>query len=202
MAVSIKGEKSCQDNTSRKEAKQMILQAALNIGLEEGNENVTVRRIGERIGYSTGVIYYHFKDKQDILDELARQLDREAYETVKSFIDMDKPVKEALKGLYLSIADLAENSPSDYKRLFTNRRNYGRSHTVWTGLIKELMDIAVERGELRIKDTAIASTCLLSYIIGSNILFVELKSGVAGSSKDYADRVVDVILDGLMNAGI
>ena len=64
------------------------------------------------------------------------------------------------------------------------------------------MDIAVERGELRIKDTAIASTCLLSYIIGSNILFVELKSGVAGSSKDYADRVVDVILDGLMNAGI
>ena len=135
---------SRQHQQERSEAvKQMILQAALNIGLEEGNENVTVRRIGERIGYSTGVIYYHFKDKQDILDELARQLDREAYETVKSFIDMDKPVKEALKGLYLSIADLAENSPSDYKRLFTNRRKYGRSHTVWTGLIKELMDIAV-----------------------------------------------------------
>ena len=82
---------SRQHQQERSEAvKQMILQAALNIGLEEGNENVTVRRIGERIGYSTGVIYYHFKDKQDILDELARQLDREAYETVKSFIDMDK----------------------------------------------------------------------------------------------------------------
>ena len=190
---------SRQHQQERSEAvKQMILQAALNIGLDEGNENVTVRRIGERIGYSTGVIYYHFKDKQDILDELARQLDREAYETAKSFIDMDKPVK----GLYISIADLSERAPSDYKRLFTNRRKYGSSQTVWIGLIKELMDIAVERGELRIKDTAIASTCLLSYIIGSNILFVELKSGIAGSSKDYADRVVDVILNGLINAGI
>ena len=49
---------SRQHQQERSEAvKQMILQAALNIGLEEGNENVTVRRIGERIGYSTGVIY-------------------------------------------------------------------------------------------------------------------------------------------------
>ena len=55
---------SRQHQQERSEAvKQMILEAALEIELEDGEDKVTVRRIGEKIGYSTGVIYYHFRSR-------------------------------------------------------------------------------------------------------------------------------------------
>ncbi|MGN1083010.1 MAG: TetR/AcrR family transcriptional regulator, partial [Candidatus Avispirillum sp.] len=93
---------SRQHQQERSEAvKQMILEAALEIELEDGEDKVTVRRIGEKIGYSTGVIYYHFRDKQDIIDELSRKIDTEAYETVKAFIDPAKSIRENLKCLYI-----------------------------------------------------------------------------------------------------
>ena len=194
---------SRQHQQERSEAvKQMILEAALEIELEDGEDKVTVRRIGEKIGYSTGVIYYHFRDKQDIIDELSRKIDTEAYETVKAFIDPEKTIRENLKCLYIGIATLAKTKPIEYKRIFTNRRAYGRSHEAWAELIKEVLDVAVERGELKARDTAVLTNCLLGYIIGCNILFLEHKMGGVNVTEEFAENIVKVILDGLYNSGL
>ena len=76
---------SRQQQRARSEAmKQAILDAAIKIEMEEGSDKITVRKIGDLIGYSTGVIYYHFKDKQDIVRAMDQKLDEEAFNAVKA----------------------------------------------------------------------------------------------------------------------
>jgi AcrR family transcriptional regulator len=51
----------------REEVKDLILSAAREIFLEEGYENTSIRKIATKIEYSPGVIYLHFRDKNELL---------------------------------------------------------------------------------------------------------------------------------------
>lgn len=51
----------------KSEMKQFILDAAMNLFIEEGFENVSIRRIADKIEYSHATIYLYFKDKDEIL---------------------------------------------------------------------------------------------------------------------------------------
>lgn len=48
----------------------MILDASMKLFLEEGFENVSIRKIADIIEYSPTTIYLHFKDKNEILFNL------------------------------------------------------------------------------------------------------------------------------------
>ena len=96
---------------------------------DERYKEITVRGIGERIGYSTGVIYYHFKDKQDIMDSVDRLLDEETYNTVFSLVDPERSIKENLSALFDYTCDLAYNNVEAYKRVFTTSRIQGNDYT-------------------------------------------------------------------------
>ncbi len=50
----------------REEVKDLILNAAREIFLAEGFENTSIRKIASRIEYSPGIIYLHYKDKNEL----------------------------------------------------------------------------------------------------------------------------------------
>jgi AcrR family transcriptional regulator len=52
----------------KKELRQDILDAARDMFVREGFENVSMRKIAEKIEYSPTTIYLYFKDKADLLD--------------------------------------------------------------------------------------------------------------------------------------
>ena len=54
----------------REEKKDLILDAAKRISIEEGFEKVSIRKIAEEIEYSPGTIYLYFKNRDEILFEL------------------------------------------------------------------------------------------------------------------------------------
>ena len=54
----------------RHELRERILDAARALFAEQGYEAVTMRKIAEKIEYSPTAIYFHFKDKQTLLQEL------------------------------------------------------------------------------------------------------------------------------------
>ena len=56
--------------TDPHEARRAILDQASQLLAESGPESLTMRRLSQRIGASTIVLYTHFRDKQAILDEL------------------------------------------------------------------------------------------------------------------------------------
>lgn len=53
------------------ERKEQILEKSLEIIYQEGFSNLTIKNIANRIGISEPAIYRHFKDKHEIVDELA-----------------------------------------------------------------------------------------------------------------------------------
>ena len=52
----------------KKELRQEILDAAREMFVEDGYENVSMRKIAEKIEYSPTTIYLYFRDKADLLD--------------------------------------------------------------------------------------------------------------------------------------
>jgi TetR/AcrR family transcriptional regulator, tetracycline repressor protein len=51
-----------------------IIKAALEILDSEGLENVTLRRIAAKLNVQAPALYWHFKDKQDITDDMAQAI--------------------------------------------------------------------------------------------------------------------------------
>jgi len=57
----------------KEELKGKILQAARELFMQKGFEEVSIRNIAEKIEYSPTTIYLHFKDKDEIFLELHRE---------------------------------------------------------------------------------------------------------------------------------
>ncbi len=51
--------------------RRQILTAARNIGIQSGWKAVTIRAVAQQLGYTAPLLYEHFRDKQEILTELA-----------------------------------------------------------------------------------------------------------------------------------
>jgi AcrR family transcriptional regulator len=51
--------------------REQILAAARSIGVRKGWKAVTIRAVAQRLGYTSPLLYEHFRDKEDILTQLA-----------------------------------------------------------------------------------------------------------------------------------
>ena len=76
--------------------RQEILDAARTLFIREGYENVSMRKIAERIDYSPTTIYLHFKDKSDLLFAVC---DETFAKLVQEFQALEKNVKDPVQGL-------------------------------------------------------------------------------------------------------
>ena len=47
-----------------------ILEAAINIVVENGFDGCTMRAVGSGVGMKAGSIYYHFASKDEIIEEI------------------------------------------------------------------------------------------------------------------------------------
>jgi AcrR family transcriptional regulator len=87
----------------REEVKDLILNAAREIFLTEGYENTSIRKIATKIEYSPGIIYHHFKDKNDLLLALH-----------------DKAFECKIEALFLSV----QHIPDPLDRLYATGKSY------------------------------------------------------------------------------
>ncbi len=60
--------------------RQLILRHAFAVLNEAGLEGLTLRRLAGRLNVKAPAIYWHFKDKRDLLDDMATQVFRESYQ--------------------------------------------------------------------------------------------------------------------------
>ena len=57
----------------KEQLRRQILSAARELFVNEGYENVSMRKIANKIEYSPTTIYLHFKDKADLLDSVCKE---------------------------------------------------------------------------------------------------------------------------------
>jgi TetR/AcrR family transcriptional regulator, tetracycline repressor protein len=100
--------------------RQLILHQAFAVLNEAGLEGLTLRRLAARLNVKAPAIYWHFKDKQDLLDEMATQVLREsmqesaALESMASWREWATACYEGLRKSLLRYRDGAKMFSGTY----------------------------------------------------------------------------------------
>ena len=105
--------------------REEILNAALAFALEEGFASMSIRKIAAKIGYSTGVIYYHFRDKQEIIDAIQEREGKDLRNTITSALQPDASAMDNLRAVYQQIMLLAFHNAHRYNLLVLQRHGRG-----------------------------------------------------------------------------
>ncbi len=88
------------------EMRQLIVKTAMQLFIEKGMDNVSIRAIAEKIEYSPGSIYSYFKDKGEIIHAIHTEGFERLYALQKTLDGVTNPVdKLAQMGrLYMKFA--------------------------------------------------------------------------------------------------
>jgi len=105
----------------KKELRQEILDAARDMFVREGFENVSMRKIAEKIEYSPTTIYLYFHDKSDLLDCICEET---FVRLIRKQAMLDQtvpdPVERLERGLRVYI-DFGLKHPNHYKVTFMSQ---------------------------------------------------------------------------------
>ena len=104
----------------RREKRGLILETAMRLFIEEGFENVSMRRIAEKIEYSPAAIYLYFKDKNEILFALQVEGFEKFYALQKTILSEKNPWERLRKHGKAYIKFALEN-PEYYDLMFIMR---------------------------------------------------------------------------------
>lgn len=192
--------KKCQDNDAA--IRQVILDAAYKIGMEQGIDRITARRIGAEIGYSTGVIYYHFQNKQEILDILRQNRDKDIYEAVWNCFRPDSTLRENCSRVMECIYQFAISKRDFYTQMFMGQNNSGDRGDVWMDLIRHGLDIASDRREIVSENIETAAYCLYSFFIGYDMLLWRHCPQNAAAAKKMSDGMLDMLFEGILRSSL
>lgn len=102
----------------KKFLRQEILEAASELFVKEGYENVSMRRIAEKIEYSPTTIYLYFKDKAELLEQVCQEtFSRLSLLLARIQQQPGDPIERLKRGLMAYIQFGLEN-PHHYRATF------------------------------------------------------------------------------------
>ncbi|MEK6288575.1 MAG: TetR/AcrR family transcriptional regulator [Acidobacteriota bacterium] len=116
-----------QRREREKEAlRQDILDAARELFVKEGYENVSMRRVAEKIEYSPTTIYLYFEDKASLLYAICEETFAKLAKRMEAITrQSDEPI-EALRRGCRAYVDFGLKYPNHYKLTFINHPQHPR----------------------------------------------------------------------------
>ena len=97
--------------------RQKILREAIAILYREGVDRITMRALAEKLGYSPATIYLYFKNKEDLVRQIALHGFARLAETTRPALEMDDPVEAVSEGARRYI-DFGLENPELYRLMF------------------------------------------------------------------------------------
>lgn len=189
--------KRCQENDA--EIRKMILDAAERIGEEQGIDKITARRISNSIGYSTGVIYYHFQNKQEIMDLLSQNRNNDINETIQKSIDRNGTLRENSLRVMECINQLIVSNRNTDVRLLMESSCDPEKGSPWMELTRYILDIAAEKGEISSEGIENTTYCLCSFFVGYGLMLSTNCPQDQAAAQRQADHIADTLLHGLLH---
>lgn len=176
-----------------------ILKEAARQFYAKGYDGTRIDEIAASLGVTKPFIYYHFKNKTEILDEICVQSTAISGETLKAAIASQEnaidQLREAVRRLVLEVVanqvgiaicfrEEKYISPDARKRLEANRRHFD-------AMLGELLSRADGEGAISVQDPQIATQVLTGAITWS---FVWYRDGGRLKPDEFADNVLQLAL--------
>jgi AcrR family transcriptional regulator len=102
----------------KKFLRQEILDAASELFVRDGYENVSMRRIAEKIEYSATTIYLYFKDKSELLEQVCKETFGRLVQRLSKIMDQPGDPVERLKRGLLAYIQFGLENPHHYRATF------------------------------------------------------------------------------------
>lgn len=181
------------------ETRNAIINAAIEIGLDEGFDELSIRKITDKLGYSVAIVYHYFKDKQEILDTIHNQTSMELMESVKACIRPDRSFAKNCKTVYKMISEILVYNPDTFKLIFLNQYSpNNESIKPWLNMIKQSIEYGISKGELREVDSEILSYILLDAFV-VNQMIINDKEDISNENVEQIFLTeLDIILNGII----
>jgi AcrR family transcriptional regulator len=109
----------------KKYLRQEILDAASELFVRNGYENVSMRRIAEKIEYSPTTIYLYFKDKNELLEQVCRETFGRLVQRLSKIMEQPGDPVERLKRGLLAYIQFGLENPHHYRATFMMRMPEG-----------------------------------------------------------------------------
>jgi len=179
--------------------KGKILKAAVEVFLKKGYQQTTIREISTKSKLSTGTIYFHFKNKEEILKDVARKIDVIATGPFLEKTDEINPVK-FLKNVNLELTEVMAKNYEFILLLINASRDVTNMNSFLYEQFKdkardltEMFEKLMKKGVIRQMDPEKAAIFTLSNCFS----MVILKEGVFKKSleKSYYEEMHKFILD-------
>ncbi len=98
--------------------RQEILDAASELFVRDGYENVSMRRIADKIEYSPTTIYLYFKDKAELLDQVCKETFSRLVQLLSKIMDQPGDPVERLKRGLIAYIEFGVKNPHHYRATF------------------------------------------------------------------------------------
>lgn len=199
-------EKEAEDKKiiKKQRIKAYFLEAAREIILNDGVENVTVRKVADIAGYSYATIYNYFSDLNQLLWEVKKLMIYEIYEVLyKKMVGMTKDAEGIKKGFKMYVEYFIKN-PNVFKFFYFHHLGKPAQEieeteeepdfdSMWEETFKEF----VLSGKMRAKDIEVLAKTLIYSIHGLITLYFSEDVDFKGENVySELDNVIEYILEG------
>lgn len=106
--------KSVQQELTR----EMIMNAAQHLFVQNGYQNVSMRQIAKELNYSHGAIYYHFKNKAELFYALVEDHFHLLNTELNNILKKDLDNKEKLREIFIGYIRFGLTHQSHYEIMF------------------------------------------------------------------------------------
>jgi AcrR family transcriptional regulator len=189
----------------KQELRRFILDAAREIFAREGYESFSMRVLANKIEYSPGSIYLHFKNKEELFETLVEEsFGRllQALNKIKNGHAEDDPV-EALKKGSRAYVEFGLRNPNDYRFAFLLRRPVVkrpyRVHPAFDTM-RYMVGRCVDEKRFRAVDVETTCQALWAAIHGITSLLIQRPTFPWVGKKQVMEQVINNAVDSLMAA--
>ena len=191
----------------KQELRQEILDAARDLFIREGFENVSMRKIAEMIEYSPTTIYLHFQDKADLLDCVCEETLQKLENRLASISDITSDALERVRLGLRAYIEFGLEHPNDYRvafllefKPFAEAERCMRCHTMGQKAFDHMRNRVGEcmrQGIFEQRDIEATSQALWAAIHGLTSLLI-LHPNFPWIDRDtLIDTLIATVIDGL-----
>ena len=192
----------------KEELRQEILDAARELFAKEGYENVSMRKIAEKIDYSPTTIYLYFKDKDELLDSICEET---FAKLVKEFEEIEGGTSDPIEQLERAgraYIDFGLSHPNHYKVTFMGMGHpaHAEEHKFdYQGSMGEkcfmhlhaIVERCVQQGKFRPLDLDATSQALWAVVHGITSLLITFHHFPWVDRGQLIGQVINVMTEGL-----
>jgi AcrR family transcriptional regulator len=180
-----------------------ILEAAKRLFIEKGYHGLAMRQIAETLGVSKAALYYHFKDKEElllaILDSYLSEIESELAHIEATQAGARARITALVKMILAQPAEqraVIRLSSQEMAQLSAPARQaFDRAyHRKFLYRIQSMLEDGMGRGELRRIDPGVATWALLGMLYP---YFYPAHSGDLPQAREVSAQLVEIYMEGL-----